>query len=104
MTSIESSSEPFRAFLGAILSVIQGVAVEKSPFNPDMELDIIKEDKDKDLSILPKNNTDDALGAYPGHSSSSTGTTQESCMTRRRARDEAAAAAPSGLMVRSWLY
>jgi hypothetical protein len=101
MMSIEDSSEPFRAFLGAILSVIQGVAVEKSLFDPDMELDIIKEDKDKDAGILLEDHIDDGPGAYPGPSS--TGTTAEPRMTCRRARHEATTAAASGLMVRSWL-
>jgi hypothetical protein len=45
MVSIEGSSEPFRAFIGAILSVIKGVSVEPSTFDPDMELDIIIDDE-----------------------------------------------------------
>jgi hypothetical protein len=52
ITSIKDSSEPFRAFLGAILSVIEGVAVEPSAFNPDMELDTIIEEDDP--GILPE--------------------------------------------------
>ena len=35
------SSEPFRAFLGAILSVVKDVPVERSVYSSDMELDII---------------------------------------------------------------
>ena len=48
--SIENSSEPFQAFLGAILSVIKGVAIVPSTFDPDMER-ILRED---------------SLGVYPG--------------------------------------
>ena len=93
ITSIEDSSEPFRAFLGAILSVIKGVAVEASAFNPDMELDTIIED-DKDPGILPEDDIGD---------SSSTGTAKDPPLTcgRKRARDEGT---ESGLMVRPCLY
>ncbi|KAI0302510.1 hypothetical protein BC826DRAFT_1089655 [Russula brevipes] len=44
--SIEDSSEPFRAFLGAILSVIKGVPVEPSTYNPNIQLDTIEEEQD----------------------------------------------------------
>ncbi|KAH9042056.1 hypothetical protein EDB85DRAFT_1857198 [Lactarius pseudohatsudake] len=43
MCSIEDSSEPFRAFLGAILSVLDGAPVQASEFNPAMVLDTIPE-------------------------------------------------------------
>ena len=39
------SSEPFRAFLGAILSVVKDVPVERSVYSSDMELDIIEDDE-----------------------------------------------------------
>jgi hypothetical protein len=39
--SIEESSEPFRAFLGANLSVVKGVPVESSTYNPNIKLDTI---------------------------------------------------------------
>jgi len=78
ITSIEDSSEPFRAFFGAILSVIKGVAVEPSPFNPDMELDIIIEEDD----------IGDSSGAYPGSSSTGTATDLPLTRGRKRARDE----------------
>jgi hypothetical protein len=89
MTSIGDSSEPFRAFLGAILSVVKGVAVQPSPaaFNPDMELDsVIEEDKveHEDPSILLKLDIDAGPGAYPG--SSSSGTATDHLLTRRRKR------------------
>ena len=38
------SSEPFRAFLGAILSVVKDVPFERSVYSSDMELDIIEDD------------------------------------------------------------
>ena len=51
MCSIKSSSEPFRAFLGATLSAIEGISVEPSIFNPHMKLDtVIEEDKVQGLS------------------------------------------------------
>jgi len=42
VTTIKDSSEPFRAFLGAILSVVKDVPVERSAYSSDMELDIIE--------------------------------------------------------------
>jgi hypothetical protein len=77
IASIENSSELFRAFLGAILSVIEGVAIEPSAFNPDMELDIIIEEDD-DPSILPEDDIGDSSGAYPGSSSTGTATGPDS--------------------------
>jgi hypothetical protein len=56
--TIKDSSEPFRAFLGAILSVVKDVPVERSAYNSDMELDIIEEEDD----------IGDDLGAYRGSS------------------------------------
>lgn len=44
--SIQESSEPFRAFLGAILSVVKDVPVESSAYNPNIELDTIEEEQD----------------------------------------------------------
>ena len=37
-SSIKNSSEPFRAFLGAVLSVQNGVPVHTSTINPEMKL------------------------------------------------------------------
>ncbi len=84
ITSIEDSSEPFRAFLGAILSVVEGVPVEPSTFN--VELDIIIEE-DEDPGVLSENDIDDNSGAYRGRSS--TGTARDPPLTRNRARDQA---------------
>jgi hypothetical protein len=44
--SIQESSEPFRAFLSAILSVIKDVPVESSAYNPNIELVTIEEEQD----------------------------------------------------------
>ena len=54
--TIKDSSEPFRAFLGAILSVIKDVPVERSAYSSDMELDIIEEEDD---GLLPEGDIDD---------------------------------------------
>ncbi|KIL58501.1 hypothetical protein M378DRAFT_170490 [Amanita muscaria Koide BX008] len=51
---IKDSSEPFRAFLGAILSRVVKVPVEPSAYSPDLELDIIEEE-----SPLPEHDIDD---------------------------------------------
>ena len=64
--TIEDSSEPFRAFLGAILSVIEGAPVERSAYSSDMELDIIEEEEDD--GPLPEDDIDDDSGAYRGSS------------------------------------
>ena len=74
MLSIEGSSEPFRAFLGAILSVINDVPVSPSTCNPEMKLYIIIEDPDQDIGPLHENDLDDGSGAYWGNLSKGTGT------------------------------
>ena len=92
LTSIEDSSELFRAFLGATLSVIKGVPVEPSSFNPDMELDsIIGEDEDR--GPLPEG---DCSGVYPGSSSKGTATDPLTTCGHRSTGDEST---ESGLMV-----
>jgi hypothetical protein len=82
MISIEDSSVPFRAFLGAILSIVKDVRVEPSEFNPEMQLDTIIEDTDE--GPLPEDDIDDGSGAYPG--SSSRGISTDPPMTRGCAR------------------
>ena len=52
MISIQDSSVPFRAFLGALLSVVEDMHVERSEFTPGMQLDIIPEDEDP--GVLPE--------------------------------------------------
>ena len=59
--TIKDSSEPFRAFLGVILSVVKDVPVERSAYSSDMELDTIIEDEEDD-GPLPE----DDSGAYSG--------------------------------------
>ena len=43
LTTMEDSSVPFRAFLGAILTVVKGGAVEASVFDDPQTLDTIEE-------------------------------------------------------------
>jgi hypothetical protein len=64
--SIQESSEPFRAFLGAILSVVKDVPVESSAYNPNMKLDTIEEEQDD--GPLPEYDIDDGSGEYQGSS------------------------------------
>ena len=89
--SIKDSSEPFRALLGAILSVLNGTHIEPSTFDPDMELDTITEDTDE--GPLSEHDIDDCSGAYQGGSCQST---TEPLVTRSRARGDNA---EPGLMV-----
>jgi hypothetical protein len=65
--SIQESSEPFRAFLGAILSVVKNVHVESSPYNPNIELDTIEEEQDDDsLSEYGTNEGSEYQGSSGG--------------------------------------
>jgi hypothetical protein len=84
LTSIEDSSEPFRAFLGAILSVIKGVSVDPSEYSPDMELDVINEEHDD--GPLPEHDIDDGSGDYQGDSGVSVPTGMP--LTRGRFRED----------------
>jgi hypothetical protein len=60
--SIQESSKPFRAFLGAILSVVKDVPVESSAYNTNMELDTIEEEQP-----LPEDDIDDGSGELLVH-------------------------------------
>jgi hypothetical protein len=84
MISIEGSTKPFRAFLGAILSEIKGVSVQPSTFDPHMGLDIIAE-QDEDRGSLSGGDISDGSGQYGG--SPSKGTATQPRLTRRRSRD-----------------
>jgi hypothetical protein len=85
--SIEDSSEPFRAFLGAILSVLKDVPVEPSIFSPNLEFDPIEEKE------IPGPLLEDDIGDQSGsHRGSSTPQTH----SHSRKSNE------SGLMVRSF--
>ena len=82
--SIKDSSEPFRAFLGAVLSVVKDVPVGRSAFSSNMKLDIINEDEDE--GSLPEDDIDNDLGAYHGSADGKATTTYPA--TRSRAHDE----------------
>lgn len=45
--SVKDSSEPFRVFLSAILSVIKGIPVDPSPYNSNMDFDTIEEENSR---------------------------------------------------------
>jgi hypothetical protein len=79
--SIEESSEPFRAFLGAILSVAKGVRVEPSAYNPNITLDNIEEEQDD--GPLPEDDIDDG-SEYRGSSGSAADTTPPKTRSRHR--------------------
>ena len=94
--TVKDSSEPFRAFLGAILSVVKDVPVERSAFNSDMELDILEEEEEED-GPLPENDIDDDSGVYQGSSGGRATTSRPA--TRSRAHNEHENT-ESGLIVR----
>ena len=81
--SIQESSEPFRAFLGAVLSVVKDVPLESSAYNPNIQLDTIEEEQG-DQGPLPEDDIDNGSGAYRSSSSKETVT---SPMTRSRDRN-----------------
>ncbi|KAI9465415.1 hypothetical protein BJY52DRAFT_1202193 [Lactarius psammicola] len=93
--SIENSSEPFRALLGAILSVLGNVHVQPSEFNPNMVLDIIPEEEDD--GHLPEDDTDDGSGPYLG----SARTTTSSKVPTTRSHATTSNDTESGLMITS---
>ncbi|KAH9050748.1 hypothetical protein EDB84DRAFT_1258875 [Lactarius hengduanensis] len=93
--SIENSSVPFRAFLGAVLSVQGGAPVQASELN-HRKLDIIAEDVDN--GPLPEDNIDDGSGAYRGGPRTNT---FEDPMTRSRYTTTSHGAAEPVLMVTS---
>lgn len=101
MISIEDSSEPFRVFLGAILSVIKGVSVTPSKFNPRMKLDTIIEEEDEDPGPLLEDDIGNGSGAYQGSSSKGTATNPPLSRGTKRTRDEGN---EYGLMVRPFLH
>ena len=81
--SVEDSSEPFRAFLGAILSVVKGVPVESSVYSPDIQLDTIEEDGDD--GPLPEGDINGDSGLDQGNSGRAADT--GSPVARSHARD-----------------
>ncbi|KAH9015000.1 hypothetical protein EDB84DRAFT_1277475, partial [Lactarius hengduanensis] len=64
--SIKNNSEPFQAFLGAILSTLNGVPVQPSIHNTQTRLVQIPEDREG--GPLPEDGVGDSSGAYQGSS------------------------------------
>jgi hypothetical protein len=93
--TIKDSSEPFRAFLGAILSVVKEVSVKRSAYNFNMELDIIEEGEDDSPS--PEEDVDDDSGAYWGSSGGRATTSYPATRSREDENTE------SDLIVRPFL-
>ena len=91
--TMKDSSEPFRAFLGAVLSVVKDVPVERSAYSSNMKLDIIKEDD----GPSPEDDIDDDSGAHQGSSGGNATTSHPP--TRSRTQDEH----ESDLIVRRFL-
>ena len=58
--TIKDLSDPSRAFLGAVLSAVKDVPVERSAYGSDMKLDIIKNEE-----YLPEDGIDEDSRAYP---------------------------------------
>ncbi|KAH9027919.1 hypothetical protein EDB84DRAFT_286205 [Lactarius hengduanensis] len=86
MFSIEGSSEPFRAFLSAILSVLSGAPVQVSEFNPTIVLDIIPEEGDGGPF---EDDVDDGSGEYRGRSTTNISSTPPMTRSRATSRDAA---------------
>ena len=95
--SIRDSSEPFRAFLGAILSVKERVPVQESVFHPHIDLDVIPEEVDD--GPLPEHDIDGGSGEYRDRSRTNVSSRRDPPQTRSRTR-----AKGSGLMVRLILF
>ena len=91
--TIQDSSEPFRALLGAVLSVKTGVSVQESAYHPYTDLGII--DEEVDDGPLPEDDIDDGSGPYHNHSRTSVSPSVP--MTRSHINMQSTA----GLMVRS---
>ncbi|KAH9039908.1 hypothetical protein EDB84DRAFT_1577092 [Lactarius hengduanensis] len=83
--SIEGSSQPFRAFLGAILSVLNGASVQASKFHP---LDTIPEEGEGGPSSPPEDI--DGSGEYRGRSTANISSTRPITRSRAAASHDAA--------------
>ena len=67
LITMEDSSVPFRAFLGAVLSVVKGGVVEASVFDDSQSLDTIEEEAPGEEGFpSPGSDGDDGLGGYRG--------------------------------------
>ena len=93
MISIDDSSVPFRALLGAILSVVKKVPVEPTKFNPNMGLDTLVEEQDE--GPLPEDDIKDG-SAYSASSGEETANDPPNTRNRHRTDQRKA---ESGLMV-----
>ncbi len=94
---MENSSVPFRAFLGAILSVVKGEAVEVSVFNRDMELNMIEEEEESPLTPDADNGSGEYKGR-PGKEPIGSGPATHS------GGRTAASSKKAALMIRTFLY
>ncbi|KAF8815478.1 hypothetical protein BYT27DRAFT_7333909 [Phlegmacium glaucopus] len=96
MISIDDSSVPFRALLGAILSVVKKVPVEPTEFNPNnMEFDTLVEEQDE--GPLPEDDIDDG-SAYSASSGEEIANHPPNTPNRHRTGQRKA---ESGLMITS---
>ncbi|KAH9048980.1 hypothetical protein EDB84DRAFT_1585806 [Lactarius hengduanensis] len=83
--SIEDSSEPFRAFMGAILSVLKGAPVQASKFHPAVALDTIPEEGEGGSS-----EDVDGSGEYRGRSTANISSTRPITRSSAAASHDAA--------------
>lgn len=65
MLHIANSSIPFRAYLGALLSIVKGLPVAPPIFSIDNILETLPEaDQDMDDDSFPNSNGEDGSGTY----------------------------------------
>jgi hypothetical protein len=83
--SIEDSSEPFRALLGAMLSVYNNVSVPASVLSVDMGYGDDIPEKDEGNGPVTEDGTDDGSGPHVDGSSTSTLTSKVSMTSSRTA-------------------
>ncbi|KAH8982584.1 kinase-like domain-containing protein [Lactarius akahatsu] len=72
--SIEGSSQPFRAFMSTILSVLNGAPVQASEFHPAVALDTVPEEGEGGSSSSPEDI--DGSGEYRGRSTANISSTR----------------------------
>lgn len=98
--SIEGSSEPFRALLGAMLSVYNNVSVPASVLSADMGHDDILEEDQGD-GFVTEDDADDGSGSYADLNSSTSTITITSKVQLTRSKKAGGGQAPGvELMVR----
>ena len=84
LITMEDSSVPFRAFIGAVLSVVKGVVVEASMFDDSQTLDTIEEETPGEEGLPPPGSDgDDGSGEHRGPSGE--GSTCSTSTSRRPA-------------------